>query len=106
MVQVLNELLDSFVIRAGREEPPIELAVGVPFAALAEFAAHKEQHLSREKPLVSQEGPEIGEATPVIAGHPREKRAFAVDDFVMGKGENEVFVMMIEHRESEIVLVV
>src|SRR5690349_18196988 len=100
MVEVLNELLRPFVIWTGSEKPPIELAVGVPFAALTKFATHEQEHFAREQPLVSEESAEICEATPVIAGHAGKERTFAMDDFIVGKGEDEVFVMMIEHREG------
>lgn len=99
-------MLDTFVIRSSTEKPPIELAVGVPFTALTKFATHEQEHLTREKPLITKESAEIGEATPVISGHAGKQGAFAVDDFIVGKREDKVFVMMIKHRESEIVLVV
>lgn len=104
LVQVLNEMLETFVVRTSGEERPIEFVVGVPFAALAEFAAHEQEHFSGEKPLVTEQRAKIRKAPPVIAGHAGKQRTFAVDDFIVGKWENEIFVMMIEHRESEIIL--
>ena len=40
------------------------------------------------------------------AGHPGEQRTFAVNDFIMRKRQDEVFMMMIKHRESEIILMI
>src|SRR5689334_16643421 len=106
LIQVLNETLNSLVVGTGRQEPPIELAVGIPFAALADFATHEEEHFPGEKPLVTEQRAKIGKAAPVITRHAGKERTFAVDDFVVRKRENEIFVVMIEHREREIVLMV
>lgn len=82
-VQIGNELLQATMERALVEQPPVERGVGVPLAALAELAAHEEQLLAGETPLVAEQGAEIGEGLPVVAGHPPDQRVFAMHHFVV-----------------------
>src|SRR5215471_19046222 len=73
-VQVLNKLLRAAMIWSGIEKPPFKLRVRVPFVALAEFTPHEEKDLPGKKPLIAEQGAEIGEAPPIIARHAAQKR--------------------------------
>ena len=73
---------------------------------LAEFAAHKEQFFAGMGVLKSVKGAQIGEFLPAVAGHFVDEGAFAVDDFVVGKYEDEVFVKGIDEAKGEVVVVV
>jgi len=68
-VQVLDKTLKPPVERTLIEEMPVEAGVGVPFGALAEFAAHEEKLFAGKHPLIAEQGAEVGEREPVIAGH-------------------------------------
>src|SRR5262245_9052461 len=94
------------MVRAGVEQPPIQFTVRVPFGALANLTAHEEQFFSGKKPLISEQSAQVREPLPVVAGHSAEERAFAMNDFIVRKGQNEILVVMIQHRESEIVLMI
>ena len=105
-VQVLDKPLQAAMIRAGLEQLPVQFAVGVPLGGLAEFAAHEQKLLAGEHPLVAQQRPQVREPLPVIARHPAQQRAFAVHDLIVGERQDEVLVMVIEHREGEFVLMI
>ena len=72
------------------EQVPVEAAVVVPLAPLAELVAHEEQLLARLGVLVAVEQPQVGELLPVVAGHLAEQRALAVDHLVVGERQHEV----------------
>ena len=72
------------------EQVPVEAAVVVPFAPLAELAAHEQQLLAGLGEHVAEQQPQVGELLPVVAGHLAEQRAFAVDDLVVRQRQNEV----------------
>ncbi len=99
-------MLQAAVVGSLSEQPPIQLAVGIPFVALAKFAAHVEQFFSWKQPLVTQQRAEIGELLPVIARHPPDQRTLPMHHFIVGKRQQKILVVMIEHRESKIVLVI
>ena len=99
-VQIANQPLQAGVQRI-LEQMPIQAGVMVPFALLAEFPAHEEQLLARMAEHEAVVGPQIGEFLPAIAGHPSQKRAFAMHDFVMAQGQNEVFAEGVKQAESE-----
>ena len=106
LVQVLDELLQTAMIRPGLQQPPIQFGVGIPFGGLAEFPAHEQQLLARKEPLIPQQCPQVREPPPIIARHPAQQRALAVHHLVVGQRQDEILVMVIEHREREIVLMV
>ena len=57
LIQPLDIFLHAAMVRSGVEQPPFQFAIGVPFTALAELAAHEEEHFAGEKPLISEEHP-------------------------------------------------
>jgi hypothetical protein len=73
------------VVGAFAHEPPVEFAVGVPFGALAEFAAHEEKFLAGESPLVGEEGAEVGEGVPVVAGRRSEPFPWTTSSWLKGR---------------------
>ena len=78
----------------------------IPLTALAELAAHEEQLLARMRVEIREEQAQIGELLPQVAGHFVKERAFSVDDFIVGEGEDEIFGEGVEHRESDFVVLV
>src|SRR5207253_9977566 len=97
-VQILDESLCAAMIRTGVEQPPVQLRVRAPLVALAELAAHEQQLLTGEKPLIREQRAEVREGLPVVARHPAAQRAFAVNDLVVRMLVNEILMMMVEHR--------
>ena len=73
---------------------------------LTEFAAHKEQLFAGMGVLKGVKGAQIGEFLPAVAGHFVDEGAFAVNDFVVGEYEDEVFVEGIDEAKGEVVVVV
>src|SRR5437879_2778316 len=105
MIEIADEALDA-AMGLVLEEMPVKTAGFAPFATLGEFLAHKEKFLARVGALIGVEQSEIGELLPHVAGHLVKKRVFAVDDFVVGEGEKEIFGESIKERKGEFVVLV
>ena len=56
--------------------------------------------------LIAVEQTEIGELLPEVARHFVEERVFAVNDFVVGKGKNEIFAEGVDQRKGDLVVFV
>src|SRR5260221_14742130 len=87
------------------KQVPLETVGFREFAALAKLLAHEEKLLAGMSVLIRVQETQISELLPHIAGHLVEKRIFAVDDFVVGERQNEIFGEGIEEGKSELVLV-
>ena|SRR5438477_1282293 len=94
------------MVRAHFEQVPIEALIGIPFAALAELTTHEQQLLAGEKPLITEERPQIRKLLPIVPRHAADQGTFPVYDLVMRERQEEILVMMVKHREGEIVLMV
>ena len=103
MVEIGDKMLDA-AVGIVLEQVPIQAVGFAPFVALGELLTHKEEFLSGMSVLIAVEKTEVCELLPQIAGHLMEKRVFAVDDFVVGEREKEIFGEGIEERESEFVV--
>ena len=88
------------------KQMPIEAASFAPFIALGKFLAHEEEFFARVCVLIAVKQTEIGELLPEVARHFVEERVFAVNDFVVGKGENEIFAEGIDQRKGDFVVFV
>src|SRR6058998_1266579 len=82
-VEVPDETLCCTMIRTAFEQAPIQLGVRVPLRPLPKFAAHEQQHLARKEPLEAEQRPQVGKLLPLIAWHPAQQRAFAMNDFIV-----------------------
>ncbi len=105
MVEVADEALDAemgFML----EQMPVEAVSFAPFVALGELLTHKEEFLSRVSVLIAVEKTEVSELLPHITGHFVEERIFPMNDFVVGKGEKEIFGEGVEEGESELIVLV
>src|SRR5437868_12990815 len=85
---------------------PIKAARFGPFVALAEFLAHEEEFFAWMGVLISVQEAEIGKLLPRIAGHFVEQGIFAVHDFVVREGQNEIFAERVDERKSNFVVFV
>ena len=101
LIEIGDETLHA-AMRIPLEEMPVQAACFAPFVALGEFLAHEEQFSCRDERIVGVEQTEIGELLPEVAGHFVEEGIFAVDDFVVGEGQNEIFGEGVEKREGEL----
>src|SRR5207302_4279835 len=104
-VEIADEALDA-AMGIVLEEMPVDAAGFGPFATLGEFLPHEEKFLARVGALIGVEQTEVGELLPHIAGHFVEERIFAVDDFVVGEGKQEIFSESVKKRKSELVVLV
>ncbi len=104
--QIPNQAPDTAMERHIVEQVPIEAGVVIPFQSLREFHTHEQQFFPGVGEHEGEIGAQVGEALPGIARHFIQQRPFAVDDFVMGEGEDEVFAVAVQHAEGQIVLVV
>ena len=105
-VQVADQRLDAGIF-ALLEQMPVERAIVVPFAFLAELAAHEHQFLAGMAEHEAVIGAQIGKALPFVAGHPAQQRAFAMHHFVMRQRQDEVFrkgVMQAEQNTAVVML--
>ena len=105
MIEIADEALDA-AMGIVLEEMPVDAAGFGPLATLGEFLPHEEKFFARMSALIGVEQSEIGELLPHVAGHLVKKRIFAVDDFVVGEGKQEIFRESIKERESEFVVFV
>ncbi len=78
----------------------------VPLIPLAEFHPHKYQLFPRLAEHVAEEQPQVGEFLPVVTGHVADQGAFAMHYFIVGQGQDEVFVEGVEHAKGDGVVVV
>src|SRR5687767_825545 len=106
LIQILHEPLQSAMVGTLVQKPPINRAIGIPLRALANFTTHEKQFLSGEKPLISQKRAQIRELPPIISRHSSKERPFSMHYLVMGKRQNEILIVMVQHREGEIILMV
>ena len=88
------------------QQVPVQAVLVRPFPPLAELPAHEKQLLPGLGVHVAEEQPQVGELLPVVAGHLAQQRALAVDDLVMGEGQDEILGEGVEHAEGQVVLVV
>ena len=93
-------------MRIPLQQMPVKAAGFTPLVALCKFLAHKEKFLSWMCVVVAIQQAQIGKLLPQIAGHFVEQRVFAVDNFIVRKGKNEILRERIEHRESDLVVLV
>ena len=84
------------------EQMPVERTVVIPFALLAELAAHEHQLLAGMAEHEAVIGAQIGKALPVVAGHPAEDRALAVHDLVMRQRQDEIFRKRVVQAEQDV----
>ena len=102
----------QFAVHVVVEQVPVELALVVPLAELAELAAHEEEFLAGVGVHVGQHGADTGELLGVLLGVGRVARmlvdegAFAVDDFIVRDGQDEVLGEGVEEGEGQTVVVV
>ena len=73
------------------EEVPVQAVIVFPFDELAELAAHEQELLARMGHPVAVKGAQAGEFLPVVARHLVQEGMFAVNDFIMRQGQDEVF---------------
>src|SRR4029453_18280509 len=67
----------------GAEQVPVEARLVIPLAPLAELAAHEEQLLAGQQPLVAEEQAQVRAALPVVAWHIAEQRSLSVHHLVV-----------------------
>ena len=84
------------------EQVPVERMVVIPFALLAELAAHEHQLLAGMAEHEAVIGAQIGEALPFVAGHAAEDRALAVHDLVMRQRQDEVLREGVVQAEQDV----
>ena len=84
------------------EQMPVERMIVIPFALLAELAAHEHQLLAGMGEHEGVIGAQIGKALPVVAGHPAQHRAFAVHDLVMRQRQDEIFREGVVQAEQDL----
>jgi len=104
-VEVGDQALDA-AMGIVLEQMPIEAPSFAPFVALGEFLAHEEEFLSGVRVVITEKKTEIRELPPEIARHFVKQRIFAVDDFVVREGKEEIFTEGVEKRERELVVLV
>jgi hypothetical protein len=89
-VEIPDPSLESLV-RVVLEEMPLKARFVVPLRPLTEFASHEEELLAGVQIHITIEEPQICKLLPVVSGHFPDHGAFAMDDFIMGKRQDEVF---------------
>src|SRR5215475_11539015 len=99
MVEIRYEFLHALV-QIVLEQVPIETAFFRPFVALPKILTHEEELLAGMRMLISEKNAEICELLPHIAGHLVKQRIFSVDDFIMRKGQHEIFSECVDQREG------
>ncbi len=104
-VQVSDPARDAGV-RGMRADRPVELLIVVPLAPHAELAAHEQQLLAGQRPLIAIEQAERGVALPRIAGDLADQRVLPVHDLVVGERQHVVLGVRVDRAERELLVVV
>ncbi len=105
MIEIADEALDA-AVGIVLEKVPIETVSFAPFVALGELLAHEEKLFAWMRVLIGLEQTKVGKLLPHVARHFVEQRVFAMDDFVVGKGEKEIFRECVKQGKSELVVFV
>ena len=84
---------------------PVELAVVVPLVPHPEIAAHEQELLARQRPLVAVQQAQVGVLLPRIARQLGQHRALAVDDLVVRQRQDEVLGERVERAKRQLVVV-
>lgn len=105
VVQCADQVLDSHVV-IGVSGVPADAAFVGPFGPLAKFTPHEQQFLAWVCPHQAVEQAQVGKFLPVVTRHLGQQAAFAIDDLIMGQGQDKVFVECVVQAETECVLVV
>ena len=106
-VQVTHQTLHAVVpVIAAFQQMPVETGVVVPLAPLGKFIAHKQQFFTREGKHPAVVGAQVGKLLPRIARHTVENGFFAVHHFIVRQRQHEVFGVVIEQAEGELVVMV
>src|SRR5690606_15678148 len=104
-VQVADEIVHASVERIF-EMMPVERMVMRPLPLLSEFAAHKQQLLAGMRPHEGVVAAQICKFLPTVTRHAAKERSFAMHDFVVAEGQNEVLAEGIDQPECHLVVVV
>ena len=88
------------------QEVPVQAALYVPLARLRKFPAHEQQLGPGVGVHVPVEQAQIGEALPLVAGHPVQKAPFSMYYLIVRKRQHEVFRKRINQAEGELPVVV
>src|ERR1700692_2825839 len=99
LVQVTDEALKP-AMGFPLKQMPVETPSFAEFLTLAEFLAHEQEFLTRVRILIGVEEAQVSELLPHVAGHFVEQGIFAVNDFIVGERQHEVFGEGIYQREG------
>ena len=106
-VQVAHQTLHPVVpVVAAFQQVPVEAGVVVPLASLGELIAHKQQFLAREGKHPAVVGAQVGKLLPRVARHAVENRFFAVHHFIVRQRQHEVFGVVVEHPERQLIVMI
>ena len=75
-------------------------------ATLAELAAHEQELLAGQSPLVGVEQAQVGRLLPGVARHLAPQRALAVHALVVRQGQDEVLLELVDAAEGQLAVVV
>ena len=105
IIQIFDQGLNALVVIVFKYIP-IQVLGAVPLQALGEFTTHKQQLFAGMGKHIGIKQTHIGEFLPIIAGHFIEYRLFAVNHFIVGERQQEVFGERIQHAEGQHVVMV
>ena len=104
-VEIADPARDAGV-RGVRADRPVELVVVVPLAPHTELAAHEQELLAGQRPLIAVEQAQRCIALPRIRRHLRDQRSLAVHDLVVGQRQHVVLGVRVDRTERELIVVV
>jgi hypothetical protein len=73
----------------------------IPLCPLTDFISHKEKLFARMEIHVTIKQSQICKFLPLVPWHLSDHGSFAMDDFIMGKRQYEIFMKGIEEAEGE-----
>ena len=100
MIQFFYVFLHPAVNRIIKQLP-FQLDILIPFIQLAEVLPHKQEFLAGMSHHKAVSSPKVGKF--IFQAHSRHlscHRAFAVYHLIMGKDEDEIFTVCIQHAEG------
>ena len=104
-VEIADQGLDAGIFLL-LEQMPVKRAIVAPFAFLAELAAHEHQLLAGMCEHKAVIGAQVRKALPVVAGHPPQDRALAVDDFIMRQRQDEILRKCVVQAEQDVAVMI
>ncbi len=105
VVEIVDQPLLAAVLGI-LQQVPGQLGIVVPLVALGDFGAHEVELFARVAVHEAHVGAQVGGLLPLVARHLVEHGVLAVYHLVVRERQDEVLVIVVNHGEGHVVVVV